>query len=596
VKLLACALLTLLTTLWAANGTLHRGRVVGELPAPRVTVAVGDRSESLLTAGTLPVRREVVHEPDSDAPCASLRHATTGAVPSGVCQVRIVVPTDVCVHGHVALFEVAPALFIQHGDPRLLADTLDEETFEWDPLAAPDERDVSVACIDATSAELVIELELDDAPLGAPLWLLAWSTNEDVPGAPSGFAPVVHVLPPIESLDDGVRARLELAPLGGVRGLVVVDRAPAADGAQVLAEQSVGEQQDALIFVEVRDRESGLWGEYEEGRFALWPLADGPHEIEASAELPGRAHRFVATTHVRAGRMHDLGELRLGAADAVIELQARDESGEPLDGEFELGLAGWSSRAIDDDEAGRLVLHGEWSELTFVRFLPRESDVYESVSLPLVRDRAPRTVVLVAPGRARTQRSFILTALAPEGRRLSTTALAFVAQATDAPWREVHLGFDSGGCVRQTSSPFDPGRYELVAWLPCCALSYVGPFDVPELTDGDGGGERRLELPFVRSGTRVRGTVRGTYRGLDVDWYLGLTVTIRCAAVRRLSSWRDPALLRVADRHTIELDGLPANVDLELVLCDEVRPLQVIPLHLAVGELLDLGELVVAHE
>jgi hypothetical protein len=75
-------------------------------------------------------------------------------------------------------------------------------------------------------------------------------------------------------------------------------------------------------------------------------------------------------------------------------------------------------------------------------------------------------------------------------------------------------------------------------------------------------------------------------------------MTLRVHGAQGPTKWgaRHPVLQQSDERREIDLCGVPADVDLELVVAEGSRELLVVPLRVAPGQTLDLGQLTVEHD
>ncbi|MBI5431999.1 MAG: hypothetical protein HZA52_04130 [Planctomycetes bacterium] len=518
---------------------------------------------------------------------ASERVADAEDEPRGLCRVHVVVPAEAAACGTVALFESPPERLLRFGDARFLEDASTSQCFEWNPLVAPEGRTPELTRVDDRRGEFTLEFE--DAPLRTALWLVACDARSGQSSIPPGFAPIVVELTPIERTDTPIDAYIEFVPLGGVRGRL----ARAGELSDIDWEDDRDSCDKFRLEPDARDRSSGLRSQHQEREFSLWPLSDGMHEIEVVTAGEGHAHRFVLKAAAAAGVMTDVGEVRLDATSVALEVDMRTRSDGWIRGDYELELEGWPTRVLCAGLYGGLVLHGDWSGLTRLRFVPRGEGEFEPVVVDIDLSRGPKKLELVVSERRPPGVQLVVCAIAPDRTRVSECAFAF-ATHDGSVWQRVTLGTMYGSFF-DASESFDPGRHELIAWMPKSELSYVGPLDVPSRSGSRLERIEFLELPFKRTNTCVRGQVRGTYCGEEVNWAVDLGVRL----VGTGECWRWPIDARgLAGRtgaNSFELRGLPAGVALELVVGDARGERCVIPLRLIREQLLELGELLVEH-
>lgn len=169
----------------------------------------------------------------------------------------------------------------------------------------------------------------------------------------------------------------------------------------------------------------------------------------------------------------------------------------------------------------------------------------------------------------------------------SQCAWAYVRRDADQRWQAVDLGSYSDGCVVLESDPLEPGRHELLAWLPERGLAFRAPRDVPARR----GDARLLEVEVEDPRTLVRGTSRMTCAGLEAwDWRLDAWLRPRSAQGVAPSHASD--VFRAVDigfAGTFELRGVPPDVHLELEFRDGGRVVARRSLRVARGETLELG-------
>lgn len=500
----------------------------------------------------------------------------------GTVIVHIDAPAGVCAMVEVAFVDEFPTGFLPGGDSRVLRESLDYACWGWNPLASPEDLDPEDPRPRIVGDRVLVEFPASDLPLGRRLWACLSTVHFDNYDIQLGYTPRVVEIPPIESVDDPARIEFTLQPFGGITGRVL--------GSELRDDELVEPTREelALFVYDVGARLRGATSapdDLHDGRFQLWPLASGRYEFDVLVTTWDSLHRRVDSAVVRDGESTDTGTWELQATHPVSILQSSDEDGAPLDGRFVLDLDGYPAASIETDGWGRAYLHGAWSECRRIRFEPWEARLFEQASVEVSGILDP-LVTLVSRRRGTALSRIVLKPMWHNVPMWSQRAWAYVRRDADQSLRAVDLGY-SGGCSVHESDLLEPGRHEVIAWLPERGLVFRGPLDVPDWREDF----QLLGVEFEDPGTLVRGTLRMTSAGVE--------------ASDRLDVWLRPQgtedvvpshLHRVFFNSSIgfpgsfELRGVPPDMDLELSFRDDTgRVLVRRKLRVAPGETLELG-------